>query len=93
MDLMGAYPNRSFRVGELVRHVTHGRHLEARERDAARKAVQRVLDALVSAGSVQVAASAEQRGGYFSYSVSHKWDIRPPKVGQEVRHYVRASAP
>lgn len=93
MDLMGAYPGRSFRVGELVRHVTHGRTLAARERDAVRKAIQRVLDALLSAGSIQVTEAAEQRGGFFSYSVSHKWDIAPPKVGQEVRHYVRAPAP
>ncbi len=44
---------RSFRMIEFVRHVTRGRALEPRERDAARKAVQRVLDAaLVAAGSV-----------------------------------------
>ncbi|CAB3919007.1 hypothetical protein [Achromobacter mucicolens] len=71
MDLMGAYPMRSFRMLELVRHVTRGRQLEARERDAARKAVQRVLDALIAAGSIQVSAPAAARGTFAEYSVSH----------------------
>lgn len=93
MDLMGAYPMRSFRMLELVRHVTRGRSLEPRERDAARKAVQRVLDALVAAGSVQVSAPAEGRGSFAEYSVSHLWDMSPPKVGREVGQFSRALAP
>ncbi|EFF76085.1 hypothetical protein HMPREF0004_2570 [Achromobacter piechaudii ATCC 43553] len=93
LDLMGAYPMRSFRMLELVRHVTRGRTLEQRERDAARKAVQRVLDALVEAGSVQVSTPASARGTFAEYSVSHKWDVRAPKVGREVGQFSRASAP
>ncbi|WP_419342784.1 hypothetical protein ACM1PE_06925 [Achromobacter sp. PD1] len=93
MDLMGAYPMRSFRMIELVRHVTRGRTLEPRERDAARKAVQRVLDALVAAGSVQVSAPAAGRGAFAGYSVSHKWDISSTQVGREVGQFSRALAP
>lgn len=93
MDLMGAYPMRSFRMLELVRHVTRGRMLEPRERDAARKAVQRVLDALVAAGSVQISAPAAGRGAFSAYSMSHKWDMSPPKVGREVGQFPRALAP
>lgn len=84
---------RSFRMIELVRHVTRGRALEPRERDAARKAVQRVLDALVEAGSAQVSAPAAARGAFAEYSVSHKWDMTSPKVGQEVRQFSRVLAP
>lgn len=87
------YPMRSFRMLELVRHVTRGRILEPRERDAARKAVQRVLEALVAAGSVQVSAPATARGTFAEYSVSHKWDTNPPKVGREVGQFPRALAP
>lgn len=56
LDLMSAYPMRSFRMTEQVRHVTRGRALEARERDSARKAVPRVLDASLATGSVQVSS-------------------------------------
>lgn len=93
LDLMGAYPMRSFRMIELVRHVTRGRSLEPRERDAARKAVQRVLDALVEVGSAQVSAPAAGRGAFAEYSVSHKWDMPSPKLGCEVGQFSRASAP
>ncbi|KAB1444192.1 hypothetical protein [Bordetella bronchiseptica] len=91
MDLMGAYPARSFRMVELVRHVTRGRALTVKERDATRKAVQRVLDALVESGTVR-AYAAEGRGGFAEYSMSHLWDMTPEKVGREVRQFPRALA-
>jgi hypothetical protein len=92
MDLMGAYPKRSFRMVELVRHVTHGRTLTVREREAARKAVKRVLDALVAAGSIHISNPAPTQGAFSEYSVSHYWDMRPTKAGQEVGQYVRELA-
>ncbi|AZR96179.1 hypothetical protein BBB39_13075 [Bordetella trematum] len=87
MDLMGAYPGRSFRVVELVRHVTKGRELSSREREAARKAVRRVLAAMVENGTAHLASSAEMQGGYDEYSMSHKWDMTSEKVGQKVGQY------
>lgn len=93
MDLMGRVPDGSFRMLSLVRHVTCGWTLEPRERDAARKAVQRVLDAIVAAGSVQISSRAAGRGAFAEYSVSHKWDMSPPKVGREVGQFSRTLSP
>lgn len=93
MDLMGAYPMRSFRMMELVRHVTGGRQLECREREATRKAVQRVLDALIEAGSVEVQSAALRKGCFAEYSMSHKCDMTSTKVVHEVGQFPRALAP
>ncbi|RIJ02275.1 hypothetical protein DXK93_18635 [Achromobacter sp. K91] len=93
MDLMEAYPARSFRVGELVRHATRGRLLAAAEREAARKAVKRVLDALIATGAVSITQPAEVSGASAEYSVSRFRDMDPTKAGQEAGQYVRAIAP
>lgn len=93
MDLMEAYPTRSFRVGELVRHATRGRPLSAAERESARKAVKRVLDALIAIGVVAITQPAEVSGASAEYSVSRFRDMMPPKAGQEAGQYVRALAP
>ena len=93
IELMEAYPMRSFRTGELVRHVTRGRPLSASQKAAARKAVKRVLDAMVEHDVILIVRVAEAQGAAAEYSVSHKWDIDPEKVGQKVRQYVRAVAP
>lgn len=92
-DLMEAYPARSFRVGELVRHATRGRTLTAAEREAARKAVKRVLDALIGMGTVSVTQPAEVSGASAEYSVSGFRDMTLTKAGQEAGQYVRALAP
>ena len=93
MELMEAYPARSFRVGELVRHATRGRALTAAEREAARKAVKRVLDALIATGAASITQPAEVSGASAEYSVSRFRDMKPTKAGQEAGQYVRALAP
>jgi len=93
LDLMETYPARSFRVGELVRHATRGRPLTATEREAARKAVKRVLDALIATGTVSVTQPAEVSGASAEYSVSRFRDMSHTKAGQEAGQYVRELAP
>ncbi|WP_141243360.1 hypothetical protein [Bordetella genomosp. 1] len=77
MELLEAYPLRSFRVVELVRHATRGRALEARERAAARKAVQRVLDAFIDTGLVVVVVRATTPGTYAEYGMAQDWSEAP----------------
>ncbi|WP_251877029.1 hypothetical protein [Achromobacter sp. Marseille-Q4954] len=92
LDLMEAYPARSFRAGELVRHATRGRLLAAAEREAARKVVKRVRDALIATGAVSITHPAEVSGASAEYSVSRFRDVSPTKAGQEAGQYVRALA-
>lgn len=67
IDLMAAYPERQFKMLELVRHVTRARALTEREKAAVRKAVGRVLAELDTAGSVAI-EKPDVRGRYASYS-------------------------
>ncbi|WP_368641750.1 hypothetical protein ABRZ08_13095 [Castellaniella ginsengisoli] len=85
IELMEAYPMRSFRVGELVRHVTRGRSLSVSEKAAARKAVKRVMDALVEHDAVLLVRAAEVSGAAAEYSVSRLRDIGAGKAGQKAR--------
>lgn len=85
IELMEAYPMRSFRVGELVRHVTKGRPLTAAQKAAARKAVKRVMDALVEHDAVLIVRAAAVSGEAAEYSVSRLRDIEGRKAGQEAR--------
>jgi len=78
LELFQAYPMRSFRVMEIVRYATRGRYLPAREREAARKAVQRALDALIQNETIQIAVPAAGRGAFAQYSLFHV-----PLVGHE----------
>lgn len=52
LGLMRPYPGRAFRMSQLVREVTGGRTLTARQMEAVRKGVKRVLDDLILAGNV-----------------------------------------
>jgi len=72
MDLLETYPQRSFRVVELVRHATRGRALDVRERAAARKAVRRVLDAFIDTGLVEVVVPATTPGSYAEYGMARQ---------------------
>ena len=82
MDLLETYPQRSFRVVELVRHATRGRALEVRERAAARKAVQRVLDAFIDTGLVEIVVPATTPGSYAEYGMARDWSHAP--AGREM---------
>lgn len=52
IDLMAAYPGRTFRLGDLVRHVSRGRHLTQQEKTRLERGVQRAMAALHETGSV-----------------------------------------
>lgn len=85
IELMEAYPMRSFRTGELVRHVTKGRLLSVSQKAAARKAVKRVLDALVEHDAVLIVRQAEVSGAAAEYSVSRLRDMQCEKAGLNAR--------
>lgn len=93
LELMECYPERSFRVGELVRYATGGRPLTDAGREAARKAVRRVLDAFIESGHVVITTPAEVSGASAEYSMSRFRDMCPPKAGQDAGQFVRAVAP
>lgn len=58
-----------------------GRPLNAAEREAARKRVKRVLDALIATGAVAVAQPAEVSGASAEYSVSRFRDMGETRSG------------
>lgn len=57
IDLMAAFPGRSFRLMELVRHVSGGRPLSATEKTRLQRGIQRAMAALEEAGSVVISPS------------------------------------
>lgn len=63
IDLMGAHPGREFRMAQIVRHVSCARELSARQRNAVRQGVLRVLDSLEESG--QVARETEATNSVF----------------------------
>lgn len=70
IDLMGAYPGREFRMAEIIRHVCRGRRLSARETEAVRKAVRRVLAALEENGQVWRQADSD-KSALYAWGVAH----------------------
>lgn len=66
LGLMRAYPGREFRMSQLLREVNGGRTLTARESEAARKGVRRVLDDMIEAGLVD-------RNGENTRAVAYSW--------------------
>ncbi|CAJ49064.1 putative phage protein [Bordetella avium 197N] len=64
IDLMAAFPGREFRMAEILRHVTGARNLPAREVEAARKGVRRVLVHLEDSGQVLRHTGAEKSALY-----------------------------
>jgi len=87
MDLMGPYPGRHFRMGDIVRYVAP--QAAGPDRQRVRKGVLRVLESLVDSGHVRVEPAA-RRGGFATYAwkvgheVSQKWDRRWDNSGGRV---------
>lgn len=54
-DLMACYPGRPFRMFELVRHVSRGRDLTAKERSKYERGIQRAMRTLAEHGLVEIA--------------------------------------
>jgi hypothetical protein len=52
ITLIGAYPERDWKMEEIVRGVAGARPLDRRQRNAARQAVLRVLTYLIGVGAV-----------------------------------------
>jgi len=76
MDLMACYPGRSFRLMELVRHVSHGRTLSPAEKTRLQRGIQRAMDALQDTGSVII--QEPETGGH---GRSYAWRVTEPSQG------------
>lgn len=74
-------PEAAISEAEIGRHATASSVLRPLECDAARKAVQTLLDVLVAARSVQVRAPVAARGIFAEYSISQV-DMTPLRVGR-----------
>lgn len=87
MDLMGPYPGRHFRMGDIVRYVAP--QAAGPDRQRVRKGVLRVLESLVESGHVRVVPAA-RRGGFATYAwkVGHetfqKWDGKCDNTGRSI---------
>lgn len=66
LDLLGTYPERDFRMMEIVNYVV-GKGQVRSEREASRKAIARVLQAMEAGGSLVLTPSLHERGGYATY--------------------------
>jgi len=53
-DLMAAYPGRPFKLVELIRHVSRGRTLTAKERPKYERGIQRAMRTLSEHGLVEI---------------------------------------
>lgn len=73
VDLMAAFPDRDFRIGDVIRYVRNGRELTDRQQRAMREAVVRALHALEASGSIAIIRPwVNQRGwGYYRWKMTH----------------------
>jgi hypothetical protein len=62
IELMAAYPEREFRMGQIVRYAVKGRTLDLKERRAARLAVWRALGAFIENGSIATRPDRPRNG-------------------------------
>ena len=76
MDLMGPYPGRHFRMGDLVRYVAP--QAAGPDRQRVRNGVLRVLESLAESGHVEIVPAA-RRGGFSTYA----WRKVPHEVFQK----------
>ena len=79
IDLMGAFPGRDFRIGDVISYVRNGRELTSKEERAMREAVVRVLKALEESGSIIVVRPfTNQRGwAYYRWKMTHAHSPAP----------------
>lgn len=66
MELMSAYPERNFKMIEIVRHANPNSQSN-KERSAAHRGVLRVLDMLTDMGMIFKIPSRAGNGGYTLY--------------------------
>jgi hypothetical protein len=74
IELMGSYPGRDFRIGDVITYVRNGRELTGKQQRAMREAVVRVLQALEESQSVSVVRPfTNQRGwAYYRWKMTHE---------------------
>lgn len=85
LALMPAYPDREWKMAELVRAVLRGRPADERERNKARQGVLRVMRTLVDAGQVDRIMHGPNVMSYRWQKVRHAVVVSVPKVRQELR--------
>lgn len=90
IELLGAYPGRRFKVGEIVRYIVGADGVGAGRRDRVRVGVWRVIEALQEAGLVRVV----RLGGNAHARVFWRECVTRPaaKVSRESAQCARVSA-
>lgn len=89
IELMAPYPGRQFRLMELVRHASRGRHLSLAEKTRMQRGIQRAMEALSDCGSVEIEEPEEGgHGRLYSWRVTES-SHRPVK---NVTQYVTMTA-
>lgn len=68
IDLLGTHHDREFRMMDIVKYLI-GEKRPRKEREAARKAVARVLAAMEESGSLIKTSSVHELGGYGTYRI------------------------
>lgn len=79
MDLLAAYPGRTFRMAEIVRHVAKGRPSCRQQRDRYRQGILRVLQALSDADVIRC------RPGIRGQPALYSWRESATRSPREVR--------
>ena len=67
IELMGAFPGRDFRIGDVISYVRNGRELTDKQARAMREGVSRALQALSETGTVIVVRPFTNQRGWAYY--------------------------
>ena len=88
IELMAAFPGRSFRIGDVISYVRNGKELSDKQARAMREGVVRALQALAETGSVVIVKPwTNQRGWcYYQWQMTHAPAIKTPQMPQLMTH-------
>ena len=77
IDLMAAFPGRQFRMRQVVRYANGGASLDKQATNAVRKAVGRVLDQLITTGSITVVRGHRGQACIYTWKGAVQADCAP----------------
>lgn len=91
LGLMRPYPGRPYRMAQLVREAAGARVLTARQREAVRKGVKRVLEHLVETGHVERLGEGTRGMAYAWRGLGHEVSQKTGLMGQSTGQYRQQS--
>jgi len=87
LHLMRPYPGRQFRMAQLVRDAVGGRELTARQSEAVRKGVRRVLEHLIESGQVERVGGETRSATYVWRGLGHEDSQNAGLLGHSTGQY------